>query len=62
MARMFSGENFYNGIFNVGYGVRRKFLSSFGFSCTTLWPLQCGTAVWDSCIQKHVRRDSVSAK
>ena len=44
MARMLSYENFLKGGISVGYGV---FLSSFGFSCTTLWLVSDphGTAV-----------------
>ena len=36
IALIFSGENFFNGDISVGYGVRREYLSSSGFSCTTL--------------------------
>ena len=44
MARMLSYENFLKGGISVRYGV---FLSSFGFSCTTLWLISdpYGTAV-----------------
>ena len=34
---MLSGENNFNGGINVGYGVSKKYLSSSGFNCTTLW-------------------------
>ena len=37
IARMLSGENFFNGCINVGYGFNRLYLSSSGFNFTTLW-------------------------
>ena len=36
-ALMPSGENFFSGCIRVGYGVRRQYLSSSGFNCTSLW-------------------------
>ena len=37
IALMLSGENFFKGCISVGYGLRRYYLSSSGFNCTTLW-------------------------
>ena len=60
IARMLSGENFFKSDISVGYGVRRYYLSSFEFNCTTLWLFsdQHGTAV----SQKYVLRDIVTTK
>ena len=57
---MLSGEIFLSDCINVEYGVRRKYLSSSGFNCTTLWLFfdPHGTAV----SQKYVRLESVSTK
>ena len=61
MALMLSGQNFFSGGINVGYGVIRQYISSSGFNCTTLWlfsdPL--GTAVAQ---KKNVLLESVSTK
>ena len=37
IALMLSGKKFSSGYISVGYGVRRWYLSSSGFNCTTLW-------------------------
>ena len=60
MALMLSGKIFLSDCINVGYGVSRKYLSSSGFNCTTLWLFSDpnGTAV----SQKYVRLESVSTK
>ena len=49
-----------SGDISVGYGVRREYLSSSGFSCLTLWLFydQHGTAV----SQKPVCLESVLTK
>ena len=58
MALTLSGKNYISGCISVGYGVRRQYLSSSGFNCTTLllfFDLH-GTAV----SQKKVLRESIS--
>ena len=60
IARILSGENFFNGCINVGYGVSMYYFSSSGFDFTTLWLFfdPHGTAV----SKKYVRLESVSTK
>ena len=57
---MLSGESFFNDSISVGYGVRRQYLFSSGFNCTSLWLFSDphGTAV----SQKQVIRESLTTK
>ena len=60
IARKLLGKIFSKSDKNIGYWVRRKYLSSFSLCCTMLWLFsdQNETAV----SQKFVRHDSVSTK